>query len=344
MYIYLAIYSALALKALDGSPKRNATYFLIVAIFLVWFMGFRYETGCDYYGYLNRWLYFETPASLMELLQGQEPGFALLTTFVKMLGLDYTWLNVFVSAILVACYIRFASVHAFAPLVLALLFPIIIVQLGMSGIRQALAGGFLMLAFNAFVEKDKLWTAIFIIVGMQFHASVIIFLPIALIAGRKVDSKRIAMALLALAPFSVLLLGDRLYVYQDRYAAGEVTSSGAIIRYALVLLPVPFFFLTRDRVQALYPEVYPLLKLGVLMIMSLAPLVIFSSIALHRLNYYVLPLSILLFVYVGAVISKKVSDGHWLAILAFGGYSFFWFLNSRHAQSCYVPYENIWFM
>lgn len=344
MSVYLVIYSTLALGAIGNYGRQHRIFFFSAGIFLVWFMGFRYATGCDYFGYLNRWVYFSPPTSLSQLLQGEEAGFALLTATVKALGLDYTWLNVAASAILVFCYTRFASYHSFAPLILALLFPVIIVQLGMSGIRQALAGGFLMLAFNAFARKEKLWTAFWVLVGMQFHASAVMFLPIAFLAGREVNTLRLGASIMLLGPVAALLLADRFDTYESRYLDGEITSGGAMLRYALVFLPVPFFISYQNKVRTMFPDVFPLLKLSAWIIFSLSPLVLFSSIALHRLNFYVFPLSILLLVYVGAVMSKKPSQGHWLALITYGIYSFFWFISSGHAQSCYVPYQNTWFM
>ncbi|SFQ62906.1 EpsG family protein [Roseivivax halotolerans] len=344
MFVYLGIYSGLALSAVGNYRRRNTVFFVLTAALLVWFMGFRYETGCDYLGYRHRWVHYFPPTSLAQLFQGQEAGFALLMGSVKALGLDYTWLNVAASAILVACYTRFATAHSFAPLILALLFPVIIIQLGMSGIRQALAGGFLMLSFNAFSRKERLWTAIWILIGMQFHASVVMFLPIALIAGRQINTLRLAASLAILGPVAGLLLADRFETYESRYIEGAVTSGGAIIRYALILLPVPFFVTYRASVRRQFPDVYPLLKMAALIILALAPLAVLSSIALHRLNYYVMPLSILLLVYVGAIAFRRARQGHILAAGAYGAYSLFWFMGSSHAQSCYLPYENTWFL
>lgn len=344
MSIYLAIYSALALAAVGNRRRHHAIYFSFVAIFLVWFMGFRYETGCDYFGYLNRWINYTSWSSIAQLVQGKEFGFEFLMGSIKYLGLDYTWLNAAASAILVSCYIRFASFHAFSSLILALLFPVIIVQLGMSGIRQALAGGFLMLAFNSFARKEKLWAAIWIFVGAQFHTSVIMFLPLSYLAGRSVNSVRLAVGLIILGPLAALLLADRFDIYEDRYGSGDVTSGGAVIRYILAFLPVPFFVLYRNKIRTEFPDLFPLLKLSTIIIVSLSPLIALSSIALHRLNFYVLPLSILLCVYVGSVIFKKSYQGHWLSLFAYGSYSAAWFLTSKHAQVCYIPYQNTWLL
>jgi len=343
MFVYLGVYTGLVLSAIGRYDNRNTLFFLFWSIFLIWFMGFRYQTGCDYYGYFQRWTNFYPPEELKQLFQGEEAGFSFLMGWLKANGYEYTYLNVTASIILVACYIAFARAHPFSRLILALLFPVIIIQLGMSGIRQAIAGGFLMLAFNTFMGRRKLWTAAWILVGMQFHASVVMFLPIALLAGREVNTLKLAASLVVLGPVVGLLLADRFDTYESRYIEGTVTSGGAIIRYLLIFLPAPVFFLYRKKIRETFPDAYPLLKIGALTILALAPLVVLSSIALHRLNYYIMPLSILLCVYVGAILFKKPYQGHLLAVLAYGSYSLLWFLSSFHASYCYVPYDNTWF-
>ncbi|WP_182482329.1 EpsG family protein [Henriciella barbarensis] len=335
----------LTFAGLSSGVRKIGIYIFFVSLFLIWFMGFRYYTGCDYTGYLNRWNNYALPNDLSNVFKGEEIGFSLLVYSVKSINLDYTWLNVFASVILVFCYSIFAKAHRWSGIILALLFPVVIVQLGMSGIRQALAGAFLMLAFNAFISEKKIRTAMLILVGMQFHTSVVMFLPIALLAGEKVDTIRLAVAVAVIGPAASLLLADRFDTYADRYIDqiyGSVSSGGAIIRYALIALPVPFFLYYHRRIRIDFPRVYPFLKLIALIILSLSPLIILSSIALHRINYYVMPGSILLCVYVGAVLARRTQTGHLLFLASYGIYSLLWFLSSRHAQLCYVPYENTW--
>ena len=344
MFVYLGIYFCLAISAVGNYRQYNTVFFLVTGVFLVWFMGFRYEVGCDYFGYLHRWLNFNPEFKLAELLEGDEVGFALLMGLIKVSGLNYIWLNVAASAILVLCYIRFSSAHVFAPLILTLLFPVIIIQFGMSGLRQALAGGFLMLAFNAFAEKHKLKTAIWILVGMQFHTSVVIFLPIALLAGKEFNTLRALLAMLSLGPVAAIILSGRFDTYESRYIENTVTSGGAVIRYILILLPVPFFILNFNKFRSKFPDIFPLLKLGSTAILSLAPLTIISTIALHRLIFYIMPLSIILCTYATAVMSPKISKAQWLPVMVYGTYSILWFLSSKHAQTCYVPYENTFFL
>ena len=297
MFLYLGLYLLLSIIGLSAKDGRSLFGFLLIGFFLILFMGQRHEVGCDYTGYLSRWS--QSHAYILNSLPfvSNEWGFAYMTHKMQEWGWSYAGHLTGISAILVACYVIFARSfhHSFA--VLALLFPVIIIQLGMSGVRQALAGGFLMLAGVAFVKGKRLWIAALILIGFQFHSAVIIFLPIALLAGREVSTWRLLLALVLIAPVSAYLLADRFEAYSDRYIEqiyGERDAAGGIIRYLLVMIPVAAFLFYGKRVKGSYPEVFPLLKLFALICTSLFPLLFVSTIALHRFNYYVMPFSILM--------------------------------------------------
>lgn len=341
MLAYFMIYAFGAMIAISTRRPYADWHLVLAGTLLVFFMGFRFETGCDWYGYLHRWNNFYQVLANWSGGFGGELGFAILMGSLKSMGLPYVSLNVATSLLLVFCYFRFARLHDYRWTIITLLFPIIMVQLGMSGIRQALAGGFLLLSFNAYMHGSKMWVAIWIVIASQFHISAISLLSISFIAGERISSTRLVLAASIFLPLSGLLLGERVDQYQDRYGSNEVTSDGAIFRYALSFLPVPFFYLYRVKLQRFFPRQYQLCLLSALILTALFPLVFLSSIALHRLNYYVVPLSILLCVYVGAVAFKRPIIGHSIALAVYGGYLVSWFLMSGHANVCYVPYENI---
>ena len=342
MATYLSVYTVLGLIGLSLPNRHAAAPLVLVGTFLVLFMGYRYHVGCDYTGYLNRWTNADSGASWSELLRRPEPGFELLQTAVQRLGLGYNAFLAICSTILVACYVRFARAHPASLMIMAYLFPIIVVQLGMSGLRQAIAGGLLMTASVAFVQGRSGRTALLILLGAQFHTSVLVFLPMALLAGRDVSPRRLVAAVLAVGPVAALLLAGRAETYAERYVGTDVSSGGASIRYALVMLPVVFAFMTRTHIRRAYPQVFPFLQLAMIMCASLAPLVALSSIALHRLNYYVLPFSILCLIYAVLASLPHAQRAKGLAVgwALYAGYSVFWFAMSRHAAACYVPYSN----
>jgi hypothetical protein len=341
--VYIGVFTVLTLVGLAISDRKASPYLVIASLFLLLFMGTRYQVGCDFTGYFRRFLVTPTDITVRNFIENfDEPGFWLLTYFVKVNELSYMWLNFFASLIMVACFYVFCRAHENRALILALLFPVIIVQLGMSGIRQGLATAFLMVASISWMRGSRLWTVVWIFVGVQFHASVAMFLPIALVAGTKVSTLRLAGALMIGVPVAVFLLGGRLDTYTDRYIGTDITSGGALIRYTLILMPAVFFVYYRRQLEEAFPDVYELLKLFTLITFSLLPVAVFSSILLHRVNFYVMPFSILTFSYLSLV---AFGGTHRLLVralpaLAYGGYSTIWFLTSRHADSCYIPYQS----
>jgi hypothetical protein len=316
---------------------------------MIRFMGMRYIVGCDFKAYYLRYTDTLPGIYFSEIFAEQEPGFALMTAILKTLGARYMWVNICASALMVAGYFFFARAHRSPIMIMALLFPVIIVQLGMSGIRQGIAVSALMVASVYFMRGRGWMTALFILLGSQFHSSVIMFLPLAFLAGRKVNIVQIVVGVALLSPLAVYLLSDRLDVYADRYIEqnyGAVTSGGAVIRYAMIMIPQVFFLAYYRRLRAQFPEVYPLLKLFVILCFSLAPLAVFSSIALHRINFYVMPFSILTFVYLSWCIFPRNQAvlGRAMPALTYGLYQMSWFLTSSHAEACYNPYRSFSFL
>lgn len=180
---------------------------------------------------------------------------------------------------------------------------------------------------------------------MQFHTSAVIFLPIALLAGRSISIRQLVTALVLLGPVAGWLLGERLDVYADRYIEqiyGENASAGAWFRYALVLLPFFFFEWKRELVAEKNPEIYQLLRIFSLITFALIVVGSVSSVALHRMVYFVMPVSILAIV---VVATSMIGRRYYIytsliPIIVYGAYLIVWFRLSSHAASCYIPYRS----
>ena len=345
MATYIGTYLMLAIASLTNGARKNRQYLFIIFAFLSWFMGLRYFVGCDYYGYGIRFREAEY-SNLVAALQGQEFGFELLT-FVgaKYLG-DYNLFLLLASSIVAFLYLRFAGKYRDAALVLALFFPVLIVQLGMSGLRQAIAVGFVALAYNAFVDVRRVRCAVLVLIAGLFHTSAFIFLPLSLIAGKNFSLFRIGVSIALLSVPAAFLLGSRLDVYQDRYIEqiyGAQESGGAWVRYVLTLLPVPAFLSNLKFFQRTYEKQYNLFIIGAFMILAAALLGFVSSVALHRILFYLMPLSILLAVGTLDLFQNRLRGRiFWVGI--YFVYMVAWFLTSRHADICYTPYQNITFL
>lgn len=350
MFIYLSVFLAMAFAGLFVKARGQQDWALAAfGVFLLLFIGTRFETGCDYGSYESRFDNLYDDPNYLTYLEREEPGFHLLNLLVHTLGLDYMWLNVLAALIFLAGLIRFSRLAPSPLLLLALMFPIVMVQLGMSGIRQALAVSFLMQALVSFVSIQRINTGLWILLAAQFHQSAYLFLPLALMPGRKFSWTLAAVSVAFLGPAAIFLLGERGEVYSDRYIEqiyGENASGGAVLRYALALAPCLMFEIYAKRVQRLLPRLYPLLRTFSLVTFAIGPLVLISTVALHRMTYYVLPVSLLIFVCtVMAMPRSDVLSRKWLLFPAgtMAVYMFAWFTRSRHASACFVPYDSFIF-
>ena len=123
MSLYVAIFLALATVGIASRARQGNTFvFAVLYIFLVLFVGARFDTGCDFTAYYLRFKYLlhNNVASLSDIT---EPGYFLLSYATKEAGLGFVWLNVFGAAIFFYYLIKFARNHPRPLLLIALLFP-----------------------------------------------------------------------------------------------------------------------------------------------------------------------------------------------------------------------------
>jgi len=350
MILYISIYLLLSASLFLAHSRRDHTVLVhIWILFLVVFVGFRLDTGCDFGSYVHRYNYFNISTSIRSILTNIEPGFQLLTYLVKSNGFDYVWLNVLCAIGFFVLVRAFVSYHPSPILLLTIMFPILIVQLSMSGIRQALAVGFFMLAVMSFVKGRRLLVAIYILLGATFHQSILVFLPLALMVGRNISSVKIGAGLLIIGPISALLLLERLTIYSDRYIEqiyGSQESAGALLRLGLMLITFLIFEFNKAEVKNLFPKFYPTIRLFSLITFALIPVAAISTVALHRFSFYILPVQLFTLGLLPYVLSdtKRMLNQYQLSVIGlYGAYILVWFSFSRHAHVCYSPYNSYLF-
>jgi hypothetical protein len=350
MPVYAAIFSLLALIGLTIKNRKSENFVLwIISGFLVVFIGARYRTGCDFLTYEKRFHTLYNNAQWKDYFSQGEILFNWLNLAIHQLRLDFVWVHMVCAAIFVYGFARFAKESPKPLLFLSLCFPILVVQLGMSGVRQAVAVAVLLLGLIAFMDGKRAMTAVWILVAAQFHESACIFLPLALMVGRNISTFRLIVALAVLSPVAAILVGSRLEVYSDRYIEqiyGENSSGGAVFRYAMVLIPCIFFYFQKKKMQTMFPRSFSLMWLYTLMIFGVGFIGFISTIAMHRLTYYVMPVSFFIMINVALAmpLKERLSNKYvYVPALALGTYLVTWFSTSRHATLCYVPYDSYLF-
>jgi hypothetical protein len=312
---------------------------------LFFFVGFRYRVGCDWGGYF---LIFEDARRFEETSSARpaELAFWALNRLLNVFELEYPSVNVIASAAF------FLGLHALAkrqpdPLsILILAFPILILNLAMSGIRQAIALGFLCFAYNAFVDSRLVRYVLFVMAASTFHTSASFFMILAPFVRGEYSRKRIAIAGLVALPGAYYMLTSQAFeFYTRRYAGtGVAEAAGAPFRTGLLALGgIVFLWLLDRKWKAQSVRDYKLVKLSSFMMVVTFPLSFFSSVIADRFGYYLNPIQLIILARLPFLVKGQDST-----IIAFAPYAagalflLTWIELSSLFEKCYEPYQMWW--
>lgn len=342
MTTYYATYAALLLSAILAAKDRQAKTALywagLIGLFL--FSGFRYRVGCDWSGY---WVNYLIPIpSYADAFTRSEPGHWSIIHFLQQAGLPYEYLNVITSAIF------FIGFHALArrqpnPLaMLALAFPVLIINMPMSGIRQGAAIGFMCFAYVAFMDRRVVFYVAWILAGSLFHSSALAFLVFApFVVGRLSRRNVIVASLLALPGVYGLSQTEAAELAQERYIDTGIDAAGAVFRLGILSLSGLMFVLyVRKAWRREYPEDYKLVVIGSWLMVGFLGLFFVSTVIGDRFGYYLIPIQIMIFARIPYLRTLRNRQFWSLAPIAGLTLVFLvWTQMSALFGQCYVPYE-----
>ncbi len=339
---YYLTYVGLLLTAYlggSGATVRQSLYWAsLLGLFV--FSGFRYEVGCDWSGY---WFNFITPIrGYYEAFTWSEPGHWSLIYFLRQTGLPYPYLNVATSAIF------FVGLHALArrqpnPLaVLALAFPILIINMPMSGIRQGVAIGFMCLAFVAFMDRRLIVYVAWVLAGSLFHSSALAFLLFApFVVGRLTSRNVVLSSLLAIPGVFGLLQTEAAELAQSRYILREIDAAGAAFRLGILSLTGLFFlWFLQPAWKREFPSDYKLAVIGSWLMVGFFGLFFVSTVIGDRFGYYLIPIQIMIFARIPYL--RTLRDRQIWSLAPYAGLTLVfivWTQLSWHFNQCYIPYD-----
>jgi len=341
LYLGLTNFLFLLRYALAGRGMARVQIYYPVLFGLFLFSAFRYQVGCDWGGYYVQYvssadLDWSTLASI------REPIWWAILAWINESGLPYPVANIISSAVF------FVGIHVLArrqpdPLgFLVLLFPILIINMPMSGIRQGAAIGLLCIAFTAFIDRRPLRFALWVVLAAGFHASALIFmllLPVS--TGRYTRGRLILGAILALPGVFFLASSESAEVASSRYIDTGIDAAGAAFRVGILGLSALYFFLfVRRKWLLAWPGDYSLPSIGAIGMALALLLVPISTVIGDRFGYYLIPIQAMIFARLPYLPFRKDARLH-AALPYFGLLIVFavWSQLSWHFQQCYVPYQ-----
>jgi hypothetical protein len=321
-------------------PYRHAIYYLALA-FLFLFVAYRYEVGCDWAGYLR--LY--NSAAVLELgdaLRMREPLFWAANALLHRWRLDYETINVVAAGIYFFGFHRIAVRQPDRLGLLILSFPILILHIPMSGIRQAMALGILCLAYCAFIDRKPVRYVFFVALAAGFHTSAIAFLAMAPFMFGQLSWRKAAICALAAAPILFLVADQSDFdMYTARYAPGSgPDAAGAPFRTgALAAGGLIFIFFLKERWRQNSPADFNLMLIGAVLLTAAFPIALASSVIGDRVGYYFSIFQMIILARIPYMIRNPML--HPAPYLAAGAMLTVWIQSSSLFRVCYMPYSNL---
>src|SRR4051794_25757029 len=193
-------------------------------------IGLRWKIGPDWDAYLDQFNYTKlwSPEQAMTHV---EPGYFMLNWLVHQFGGQFWVLNLICGTVFTAGLTAFCLRQPNKWLAFLVAFPYLVIVIAMSGNRQSLALGFLFFAFNAFERSRINWFVVLVLAAALFHGSILLILPLCLLAYTRNGLHRIILFALV-AVIGVYFFRDVFVIYARRYSSDAIQSSGIAYRLA----------------------------------------------------------------------------------------------------------------
>ena len=345
MLPYWLMFGLLAGAALVSppGPQRNRPGWWVAALLLVLFVGLRWEVGPDWIAY--EYIYSVATQPFDRFMERGDVAFSSIVWLLRNQGFEYWSINLVCSLIFVAGLISFARRLPNPWLAVAVAFPYLIIVVGMSGIRQSAAIGFLFFALGAFSDKRFVAATAFLLIGSLFHASAIMVLGIAAMAMSK--NRLAGFAILAVTVLvGTYALGDDFSRFITRYTKYTVESGGVLFRLIMNLVPALIFLWLHRRIP-MSDHQRSFWKILSYISVALVPLafVIPSTTAIDRVSLYIIPLQMFVLSWTPYVLFQDRRSAFFAvaAIIAYLALAMFVFLSYSTYSRAWVPYESILF-
>lgn len=336
----------MTLLILNSAIKPNANIFqMLVFALIVFFVGFRFETGYDWAMYRNFFEYNTFHSSI-------EFGYVFLIKILRYFFNDYQSLFLFTALltyIFIFLGIKKYTTHTSIALVLFLLIPGFFLN-SLTIIRQELAIAIAFYAFSFLVDKKILKYFFLMILAFSIHYSVAIVFFTHLVVWKFAPKIKYSFYYLLIL-FSLLFLkfniGDLVYYFAqgsryEFYQSGESVSLLKILILNFLAL-ICVYFSPRIIDKSKY-NIY----IVAFAVMNVVFLNVFSSvIALSRIAYYFKVFEIVLVAQLLFVFDKKIRVIALLLLVSFYSVLFIGALRvdmvETRTENNLIPYKNVFF-
>lgn len=239
----------------NSTWKTRNVFVWCIAVLLIFFAGFRYQVGSDWYAY-----YSLKHEDFRDILATTflEPGWYLLG-YISTLLWDERGVAMFFAAFLtIFLYIRTISKYSYGFLLSIFLYFFLLWHGCFNGVRQYLAAAILFSGHRFLYEQHFYKWLLVVIVASMFHTTAIIMLPIYWLVNRKLDTR--AFVFILFIGLVLFFSYDKIYDFISFYKEKELNTDGVymskqvnFLRIFINWIPVFFYKVIVARKQK---EVY----------------------------------------------------------------------------------------
>ena len=235
-FIFIFLMSLIIDKIPNGLKQFIYSF---IFLFLLIYVGFRYEVGGDWFSYLN---YIQdltiNPSKFFNFRS--DWGFTLLLYIFFDFSNPIYIVNFICAFIFVSSIFLFAFQQNKPCIVIFVALPYIINVLAMGYTRQSVAYAFLIFSIIALKKNKNLFFILLIIIGSLFHKSLILF-SILYFVNLRFNFRAILMMILLFLILILLLIYKldtiQFYYYYYIGEGQHSESKGTIFRYLINLIP-----------------------------------------------------------------------------------------------------------
>lgn len=346
MFVYWGIFLILATGAIlnqdTGVIRRRFLFVAFAGVPTALMIGLRWKIGPDWGSYADIYHYIALN-SLWNAISHEDPGFYALNWFFQQFRAPFWYINLACGVIFTAGLTSFCARQPNPWLAFLVAFPYLVIVVGMSGIRQSAAIGFLFFGLNQYERGHLVRAVLLMLLGAMFHASAMLMAPLCALSYSR--NRLQLVAVFAVLLFVMWLLFVKSFgVYAVRYSSEKIQSTGIWYRLAMNALPSIIYlnsmrrFVLDEHSRLLWRN----LSIASLALVPLA-LILPSNTAVDRFVLYLFPLQSFVLGRVQSAFGERrqTSGQLMLLVIAYAAVVQIVFLQFGTYSSFYVPYRSI---
>ncbi len=345
---YLIPYIFLVLISIRNNGRLSKFTSICIWIFLVIFIGFRFEVGADWFNY-NFFIEQAENSSYLEFLaRAMSPAYAYLLVISD----KYKWgiygLNIITALIFSGGLVYFCSKLKNPYLGLIASYPYLIVVVSMGYVTQASAIGIQLVGLTFYQNSKFKAYYLSILLASLFHTSAFLCLLIPLFDRLRLIKKKSSLLSLStlgifFGIFYITFLNKIISAYVNSYFGRQYEADGSFIKLLILVIFAIIFLYQRDKFKISNQQKNLLFSLSTLSILIfLYSLTIKATVSTYRTSLYFYSLQLYVTSYLPDTKFLKISTKNWKIL--FYGFNFLvliiWLSFANHS-SHWLPYKNI---